>query len=506
MQFENGPAMPDMVGKTIGQYQLIELIGKGDTSYVYKAFQPAMSRYVAIKVLFPSLAASPDYMEQFQRRLARIASLQHSDILPVYDYGQEEGVLYLVTRYIEEGALEDYLPDYYAPRAALGIIQSLASALDYAHARGLVHANLKPENVLIDAEHQPLLADFAALQGEPLMLALTSPYNSPEEAQGALVDKRSDVYGLGALLYTLLIGEPPPADRVPTPRVYRPDLSPALEKVILKAMASVPEQRFQSAGELSRALQRALDQAVAPAPEREPAVSAAEPEPVYVPAPQQTADSRSLNGLVYIFGALALVAVLVAVYFIFFAGDDETTAPPTAVPGVPMVTANTDVNVRTGPDTAYEVIGAMRSGQSAEAIGMSPNGGWWVIKFPAAAGGSGWVSGQFTTATDTDSLPIVQPPPPPTGEAAPTEPPAPTGTPPVAATEPLPPTDEAPAPTDEPPAPTDEPPVEGTEPAPTEEPPTEGGPGPGICNAPALLLAFGLMLTVPLQRRRRRTR
>jgi uncharacterized protein YraI len=294
---------------------------------------------------------------------------------------------------------------------------------------------------------------------------------------------------------------------VPTPRVYRPDLLPALEEIIFKAMAPAPEQRFQSAGELSRALERALQAERLTAGGTQPSPAPDEAEPIRVPIPEKARDSRSLTWPMILVIVLAVLAVATGAYFFFFRGDDPAVAP-TAPPGVPMVSANTDVNVRAGPDTAYEVVGVMRQGQNAEAIGVSPDYGWWVISFPAVSAGRGWVSGQFVSATDTGNLPIVQPPSLPTTEPLPTA--VPSTTPP--------PTDEPPA------APTDQPPVEVTEPLPpsptsdeigevvtppvVETPPAESTPpeedtgGIGLCGVPALLLLVGLALLTPGARRR----
>jgi serine/threonine protein kinase len=478
---ENGA--PDMLCRAISQYQLIELLGKGSTSFVYKAFQPSMNRYVAVKLLFPWLAASTEFMEQFQRRLAIMASLQQNHILPLYDFGQEGEIFYLAIPYVSAGTLEDYLPDYYSPQAALRIIRPLAGALDYGHDHGLVHANLNPEKILIDEEQRPMLADFGGLRKEPVIAPISNAYTSPEQVRGLPVDRRSDVYGLGALLYTLLINESPAADRVPTPRAYRPDLAPALEKVILKAMASAPEQRFQSAAEFRHALERAQG---SPGPvtsrvRSAPIATQAKVVPGLVS--DRSPDSRSLTRMIIILGIIALLAAVVGVYSIFFGRGDGPAVVPTAPPGVAMVTTNRDVKVRSGPDTAYEVVGVMRQGQNAEAIGVSPDYGWWVIGFPAATAGSGWLSSQFVSATDTDNLPIIQPPPLPGSEA------------PVEATEPL-----SSSLTSDEIAETVTVPAVKTSPA--ESQPTEGNAGgTGVCYAPAPLLVVGLILVAPLGRR-----
>ena len=347
--------MTDLLGQTIGQYQLVEVIHQGDRNVVYKGVQPDMNRDVAVKVLSTSLAADNAFAQQFQSEMQLIAGLEHGNILPVYDFGQKENLFYIVTRFVEGGTLKDRLSQYYALPSAQGMIHSIALALDYVHSRGLIHGNLKPSNILIDQFDQPLLADMGAFQNigfDPQH----NVYASPEQARGGPIDGRTDIYALGVLLYEMLIGEPPPIGVAASPRLKRPDLPVEVEKVILKAMAQYPEQRFQTAGELSSALNMALISQAAPA--TQPAPAAPVPETAPAPAPR-----RDTSWLVFLLGALAVICLL-AVLAVFLAigpfsdtGDGGPTPVPTATaaPGVeqptpvPTVEQPTQPPVEVGP-------------------------------------------------------------------------------------------------------------------------------------------------------------
>ncbi|RME97571.1 MAG: serine/threonine protein kinase, partial [Chloroflexi bacterium] len=231
----------ELLGRTLGQqYQLVELISQSDKNLVYKGFQPTENRYVAVKVLSPAKSFDHVAVQQFQQERQLIAGLSHPNILPVFDYGRQDEILYYVTRFVEGGVtLKDKLPLYHAPHRARPVIHALADALDYVHGQNLLHGNLKPANILIDENGEPLLTDFGAFQHAGAA-SETSPYQSPEQAQSGPVDARTDVYALGVLLYHMLIGEPPTPGAIPSPRLKRPDLPIGVEKVILKAMAQLP--------------------------------------------------------------------------------------------------------------------------------------------------------------------------------------------------------------------------------------------------------------------------
>lgn len=244
-------------GKTIGQYQLIELIHQGPHT-VYKGFCLSTDRTVAVKTFSSSLTKEVGFTRQFEWEMELIVEMEHAHILPVYDYGQADDLLYTVTPYVEGGTLRDrLLPALYPPKVQ-AVIASISVALDYLHTWGVVHGNLKPSNILFDSQDQPLLADMGAFHNAGFT-ARNNVYISPEqEAQGAAVDGRADVYALGVLLYEMLVGEPPPVGAGPSLGLRRPDLPVGIETVIRQATAPLPEDRFPWAGNLNDALARAL--------------------------------------------------------------------------------------------------------------------------------------------------------------------------------------------------------------------------------------------------------
>lgn len=270
-------------GQMLGPYRIIDQIGQGGMATVYKAYQPSMDRYVAIKVLPSQLAESKEFATRFQQEARIIARLEHPHILPVFDYGEDNGVAYFVMRYLEAGTLKDRmeagrpLPLDEIDR----IFTQLTDALTYAHSHGIVHRDLKPANVLIDPYGNVFLTDF----GIAKLLESASPrltqtdailgtpaYISPEQAQAQPVDQRSDIYSLGIILYEMVTGGVPfvadtplavifkhITDPLPLPSQVRPDVPPAIEKVILRALAKEPRDRFATAQEFKTAWKRALE-------------------------------------------------------------------------------------------------------------------------------------------------------------------------------------------------------------------------------------------------------
>jgi hypothetical protein len=279
--------MSDLIGQHLGPYRIIEQIGVGGMATVYKAFQPAMDRYVAVKVIAAHFAQDPTFTQRFRREARAIAQLEHAHILPVYDYGEAGGLPYLVMRYLEAGTLEERLVQGLPSLLEVNrIIGQVGSALDYAHRVGIVHRDVKPSNVLVDAEGNTYLTDFGLAKMVGMTSHLTGPgvgigtptYMSPEQGQGAKVDARTDVYSLGVMLYRIVTGrvpydaETPLAivlkhvhEPLPLPRSIRPDLPEGIERVILRAMAKEPEDRFQTVKEMVYALDAAVRAAEAAA-------------------------------------------------------------------------------------------------------------------------------------------------------------------------------------------------------------------------------------------------
>jgi len=264
------------VGSDFLRYRIEALLGRGGMSVVYRAHHTALDRNVALKLLAPELGEDERFRERFLRESKLAASLDHPSIVPVYDAGEVEGQLYIAMRYVEGSDLKRLLREEGAldPGRALRLVGQLADALDFAHARGLVHRDVKPSNALLDSHGHLYLSDFGLTKSASDRSALTATgriigtidYAAPEQIEGRAIDGRADVYSLGCLLYECLAGEVPyPRDSelaVLWAHVHEPPPKlaayPALDPVIAKALARDPEDRFQSCADLVEAARAAL--------------------------------------------------------------------------------------------------------------------------------------------------------------------------------------------------------------------------------------------------------
>jgi hypothetical protein len=265
-------------GSQLGQYRIVERIGQGGMATVYKALQPGLNRYVAVKVLPALRAEDPEYLERFQREAQTVSRLRHPSILAIFDYGEQDGITYMVSELLPGGTLEQYVGSPLTISRAVRLLAPVAAALDYAHGQGIVHRDVKPSNILLAEDGRTVLGDFGVarmLSGSPQltstgMLLGTPTYMAPEQAAGRPATPASDCYALGAVLYQLLTGRPPfVADSPmavalahlhqppPMPRRINPDLPEAAERVLLRALAKDPAARFESASAMIRAVERA---------------------------------------------------------------------------------------------------------------------------------------------------------------------------------------------------------------------------------------------------------
>lgn len=271
-------------GQMLGPYRIINQIGQGGMATVYKAYHANMDRYVAIKVLPTLFAHSPEALARFRQEARTIANLEHPHILLVYDAGESDGIAYLVMRYLDAGTLKERLKASTLAVAEIDrIFSRVADALGYAHARGVIHRDIKPANIMLDAQGEVFLTDFGVaklLESDMKFTASgavtgTPEYMSPEQAQGEKLDARSDIYALGIVLYEMVTGrlpfsaETPLAvllkhitEPLPPPSVVKPDIAPAIERVILKALSKNRDDRFVSCADFLSAWKQALSEAL----------------------------------------------------------------------------------------------------------------------------------------------------------------------------------------------------------------------------------------------------
>ncbi|MCU1488711.1 MAG: serine/threonine protein kinase with sensor(s) [Acidimicrobiaceae bacterium] len=336
------------------RYELRNQIARGGTAQVYLARDLLLDRPVALKVLFPELSADHAFVERFRREAQAAANLSHPNIVPVFDWGEADRTHFIVMEYVDGEPLSSIIrtqAPLAAPQAA-SIAADIAKALSYAHRHGVVHRDVKPGNVLITADGVVKVTDFGIARAmgadtqvtQTGLVMGTATYFSPEQAQGFGVDGRSDVYALGVVLYEMLVGRPPftgespvaiayqhVREVPPTPRSLNPSIPPALEAIVLQAMAKQPGDRYATADDLRVDLERFIrGQAVAAHP---PAV--VPPPPATTAIPATAAMGRGPGTSVYeavpmeeeygprrttVWWALAAVLLLVAIGVVAYFG------------------------------------------------------------------------------------------------------------------------------------------------------------------------------------------
>ena len=375
-----------IIGQTLGnKYKIVELLGKGGMATVYKGYQAGIDRYVAIKILPPHPGQDDEYIRRFEQEARLIARLQHPHILPVYDYGADGEILYLAIAFVEGGSLADRIDNGPVPIAQVErYLREVSAALDYAHRQGIVHRDIKPDNILINAEGYTLLADFGIAKlagGESKLTATggmvgTPAYMAPEQARGGTIGPAADIYSLGVVTYEMLTGRQPFTADTPLQLVMKhvtepvPDIAdvmrnvpPALTGVMLRVMAKNAADRYDCAIDFYEDFSRAVQgQDVRPDTARfaATAVMAADQSGTLQLPQSPTAAGRtriaepaptlmtsgSSNSLLLIGGlaviALLVVAVIVLVIFVAGQRDGSTTQDvPTAVAQEPTAVVTT---------------------------------------------------------------------------------------------------------------------------------------------------------------------
>jgi tRNA A-37 threonylcarbamoyl transferase component Bud32 len=350
------------MGTEVGGYRIIEPLGSGATSIVYRAEHVRLGRSAALKLLTPAVGQA-DFRERFLRESQLAASLDHPSIVPVYDAGEEDDLLYIAMACVEGRDLKTLLAEEgrLPLRRALRIGGQIASALDSAHARGLVHRDVKPANVLVGADDRAFLSDFGVVKelasnGTTRTGSFigTIEYSAPEQIEGRDVDARTDVYSLACVLYECLTGTPPfhRASEVavlnahlhaPPPRLTKavPELPAALEQVLAKALSKSPLDRYASCGEFLAAARAG--------------------------ASERRVHRRRLALSVGLLGLAALVGAALALgIHSLVAGDGETPTAQTSPPATPPAPSKAALDQlllesedgRTLNDVAYALIGA----------------------------------------------------------------------------------------------------------------------------------------------------
>jgi serine/threonine protein kinase len=381
----------NLSGELLGKYRIVSRIGKGGMATVYRATQPGVERDVAIKVLPPQFLHDENFLRRFEREAQAIARLQHPRILPIYDYGEHNGLPYIVMAYMPGGTLADqirYSSGGLSPDETVRLVEQIAEALDFAHSKGIIHRDFKPSNVLLDEADNVYLADFgiAKVMGATAQLTgsaiLGTPaYMAPEMADPGGVSHLIDIYALGVTVYQMLAGDLPykattpmgillahTSEPIPNIHDERPNLPEGVQRVIERAMAKDPAYRYQSAMALADDLRAAL--AGEPSPGHpadtlpEPSPSAgytipdtpppARPAPRVVPppaapppaAPPPARAKKRGPSLVLLavigLGGLALAGGILLGGFFLFASSRNPSAGGVATntprPGVPTVT------------------------------------------------------------------------------------------------------------------------------------------------------------------------
>jgi uncharacterized protein YgiM (DUF1202 family) len=498
----------NLKGQMLGQYELRELLGVGGMGSVYRGFQTALKREVAVKVLPSTLAQQPGYIERFTREAETSAALEHPHIVPIVDYGTQRGISYVVMRLLTGGTLSERINQAQADKRGLPslgetakLLRELASALDYAHNRGVIHRDIKTSNVMFDNQGNSYLVDFGIaklmnatnkLTGTGMAVG-TPTYMAPEQWSGEEVFPATDQYSLGVLAYIAVTGREPfeattpfqllnkHLHEMPTPlTILRTDLPPALDLVLARALAKDHKARFQSCTAFAQAFESAIEGQkggetnffVFKVPPKQQANFAPAPQPyatppytptgaggMYPPPPTQKRNS----GLV--FGMAGVILLLIGAVIVLLLSNNNTAdndiiaLSPTGTNDSSIVILRTDEPIITpvGITETAVVIEMTRiaeiifATQTAQVIGDNV-----ISPTPISAEATETPSPSDTPVPPTETPLPSDTPVPPTETLLPTDTPVPPTETPLPSDTPVPPT-ETPLPTDTPVPPTETP-------------------------------------------------
>jgi serine/threonine protein kinase/N-acetylneuraminic acid mutarotase len=350
------------IGSEFAGYRIEEVAARGGMGVVYRAIQLRLERTVALKLVTPALARDTSFRERFKRESMVAASIDHPNVIPVYEAGEEDGALYIAMRWVEGTDLREMLDrGALEPSRAARFVSQAANALDAAHERGLIHRDVKPANILITGQDHVYLTDFGLTKHASSISGLTRTgqwvgtvdYTAPEQIEGATVSARTDVYSLGCVLFEALTGRTPYEREndlaklwahmyTPPPSVLEvsPDIPARFDGIVQRAMAKDPAERYASAGELGGAVLSAAREAEAPAREKFGPADAPSDQPIPQPAGARRPLGRGRRVLFGLVGLLVLAAAVLAI--VYLPGSDQSeTDGTTASPSPQLRTAST---------------------------------------------------------------------------------------------------------------------------------------------------------------------
>ncbi len=402
--------MQNIIGQSLGRYQILEQLGEGGMATVYKAYDTRLDRYVAIKVIRNDLFG-PTLLERmlkrFEREAKALAKLSHPNIVKVLDYGEHNGAPYLVLEYLPGGTLKGQVMGKPIPwQEAVRLLLPIAGALDYAHEQKIIHRDVKPANILLTEKGQPMLSDFGiakilemkeefTLTGSGTGIG-TPEYMAPEQGMGREVDARTDIYSLGIVLYELVTGRKPytadtpmavvlkhMTDPLPRPRQYIADLPDIVERVLLKALAKDPQDRYSKISEFADALENA---------DQSRKTANTQPNtPTSSTNLTQLLQKKNLNRLWLAFGVVGIVFTGVLIGWLA-RGDKTTEVPPTTTPSSTSIPINTTTHSVTINPTATRTPFPTATPKLDIGSTMTGNDGMTLLYVPA---------GEFTMGSET---------------------------------------------------------------------------------------------------------
>ena len=377
------PMSDARIGSEVAGYRIVSVLGQGGMGTVYLAEQTSPRRNVVVKLLRPDLSRDEAFRQRFVHESEAAASTEHPNIVPIYSAGEADGVLYIAMRYVEGDDLRHLISNRgpLPPDRAIEIVSQIASALDAAHARGLVHRDVKPGNILLDEGGNAYLSDFGLIKRSTVDTGLTETgqfmgsieYCAPEQIRGDEVDGRADVYSLACVLYESIAGRPPfqRDTEVATlyahleqdpPRLASDGSGPVreLDPVVAKAMAKRPSDRYASAGEFARAARHAVG------------VTSGERQAAVPRSPRRR--------ILLVAGAVAAALAVAGLALALSSGDDGTPSSGPAATG-----SLTNVVQRIDPVTGEVMQSIGGINQKAENLRVSGfaagEGGLWVTNF-----------------------------------------------------------------------------------------------------------------------------